>query len=230
MAGNKLRLMERRRDDPTELEQARIADQLIAAEQDERRRIALFLHDGPVQSLAGVSLMLDAALGQLEQEDLDEARGILEKALGRTRETITALRDLSFNLEPVALRDQGFEPAIRALAEHLGISNELHVELAVEDAERLTEQAQVALYQIIREAFHHAIRRGPPSHVAIGVEIRPDWRVEATVRDDAPGERRRASYDAIAQRARSLQGKVAVEAAEPRGTLVRIVLPPYAAG
>ncbi|MDX6504435.1 MAG: hypothetical protein QOE29_1560, partial [Gaiellaceae bacterium] len=39
-----------------ELEQARIADQLIAAEQDERRRIALFLHDGPVQNLAGIAL------------------------------------------------------------------------------------------------------------------------------------------------------------------------------
>jgi signal transduction histidine kinase len=37
-------------------------DRLIAAEQDERRRIALFLHDGPVQNLAGIALMLDAAL------------------------------------------------------------------------------------------------------------------------------------------------------------------------
>ena len=38
-------------------------DRLIAAEQDERRRLALFLHDGPVQSLSGISLMLDAVKG-----------------------------------------------------------------------------------------------------------------------------------------------------------------------
>ena len=35
---------------------------LVAAEQDERRRIALFLHDGPVQHLSGIALMLDAAI------------------------------------------------------------------------------------------------------------------------------------------------------------------------
>src|SRR5215813_1424736 len=81
------------------------AEQVLAAEQDERRRIALFLHDGPVQSLAGVALMLDASLDLVERGDLDEARSIIERALIRTRSTVGELRDLSFNLEPVVLRD-----------------------------------------------------------------------------------------------------------------------------
>jgi signal transduction histidine kinase len=221
--------MERRRDDPDELEQARISDQLVAAEQEERRRIALFLHDGPVQSLAGISLMLDAALAQMDGDGSEQAIPIVRNALDRTRDTIRALRDLSFNLEPVVLRDQGFAPAIMALAEHLGISNELQVELHVELAERLSEKAQVALYQIIREAFHHAIRRGPPTQVAIDIIERADHRIEAHIRDDAPGERRRTSYEAIAERARSLNGIVTVEEAEPTGTIVRVVLPPYVA-
>jgi signal transduction histidine kinase len=220
-------MVERRRDDPDDLEQARISDQLVAAEQEERRRIALFLHDGPVQSLAGISLMLDAALAQMDESE--QAASIVQNALERTRDTIRALRDLSFNLEPVVLRDQGFAPAIMALAEHLGISNELQVELHVDLAERLSEKAQVALYQIIREAFHHAIRRGPPTQVAIDIVERPDHRIEAHVRDDAPGERRRTSYEAIAERARSLNGIVTVEEAEPTGTIVRVVLPPYVA-
>src|SRR5712691_11376961 len=164
-------------EEATELEQARIADQLIAAEQEERRRIALFLHDGPVQSLAGISLMLDAAVAQIERSDAEQALPIVRSALDRTRDTIRALRDLSFNVEPVVLRDQGFAPAIMALAEHLGISNELKVELHVELAERLSEKAQVALYQIIREAFHHAIRRGPPKRVTIEIVERPDRRI-----------------------------------------------------
>ena len=42
-------------------------EEILAAEQDERRRIALFLHDGPVQSLAGVALMLDAAVNFLQR-------------------------------------------------------------------------------------------------------------------------------------------------------------------
>ena len=46
-------------------------DRLIAAEQDERRRIALFLHDGPVQNLAGIALMLDAALHSISTGKLE---------------------------------------------------------------------------------------------------------------------------------------------------------------
>ncbi|HET7043365.1 MAG TPA: histidine kinase, partial [Gaiellaceae bacterium] len=98
-------------------DRARLQDRLIAAEQDERRRIALFLHDGPVQNLAGIALMLDAVVASLEAERPDEAKEVLRRAAERQRLTIRELRDLSFALEPVVLRDQGFGPAIRELAE-----------------------------------------------------------------------------------------------------------------
>lgn len=212
-----------------ETERARLADQLIAAEQEERRRISLFLHDGPVQSLSGITLMLDAALHQLAAGNSEEAVPVIESALERQRSTIKELRDLSFNLEPVVLRDQGFEPAVNALAENVGISNEIHIELETGFADSLAERAQVVFYQIIREAFHQAIRRGPPTRVAVAVHELSDGRVELIVADNAPGERRRASYEVIDERARMLGGKVTVRAAEGGGTLVRVIVPPYAA-
>ena len=46
-------------------EHARLSDQLITAEQEERRRLALFLHDGPVQSMSGIALMLDAVVAAI---------------------------------------------------------------------------------------------------------------------------------------------------------------------
>src|SRR4051794_29072635 len=137
-------------------------DRLIAAEQDERRRIALFLHDGPVQNLSGIALMLDAAIHAIEDGRNDDAREIIGSALGRHRNTIRELRDLSFALEPVVLRDQGFGPALAALAEQLGTSHELRIDLDVDSAEELGEAAQVALYTIIRELLDQSIRRGPP--------------------------------------------------------------------
>src|SRR3989449_3849604 len=91
-----------------EAERSRLSDQLITAEQDERRRLANELHDGAVQSLSGVALMLDAATGAIESGRLDEASRVLDNALTRHRDTIRSLRDLSFSLEPVVLRDQGF--------------------------------------------------------------------------------------------------------------------------
>ena len=52
-----------------------LAEQVLAAEQDERRRIALFLHDGPVQSLAGVAPMLAGSLGLISGGEDDQTRG-----------------------------------------------------------------------------------------------------------------------------------------------------------
>src|SRR6266567_8189590 len=103
-------------------------DRLIAAEQDERRRIALFLHDGPVQNLSGIALMLDATLHSIETGKLEDATNVLARALDRQRATIRELRDLSFALEPVVLRDQGFEPALRELAEQTGTSNQIRID------------------------------------------------------------------------------------------------------
>jgi signal transduction histidine kinase len=207
-------------------EHARLSDQLITAEQEERRRIALFLHDGPVQSMSGIALMLDAVIAAVEGGRTEEAERVLGSALEKQRQTIRSLRDLSFELEPVVLRDQGFGPAVSALADQLGMANKIQIDLDVETAEDLTEHAQVAIFQIIREALHQAIRRGPPTRVTVRV-VEGDGVVEAEVADDAPGERRRASFDVIAERARSLSGEMTIEPVPDGGTSVRVLFPPY---
>jgi two-component system, NarL family, sensor kinase len=204
-------------------------DRLIAAEQDERRRIALFLHDGPVQNLAGIALMLDAALHSITVGKLEDAQSVLASALDRQRATIRELRDLSFALEPVVLRDQGFGAAINALAEQVGLAHELRVELDVAAGDRLGEQAQVALYTIIRESLELAIRRGPPTRIEVQICELEDGSVETCVADDAPGERRRRAFEAIEERVRQLHGTVSLDARPDGGTELRIVLPPYTA-
>jgi signal transduction histidine kinase len=212
-----------------EAERARLSDQLIIAEQEERRRLALFLHDGPMQSLSGISLMLDAAIDSLENGRLEEATGVLDSALQRHRDTIRSLRDLSFNIEPVVLRDQGFGPAVQAFAEQVGLSYEIQVDLDVDAADGLAENARVAIYQIIRDAVNQAIRRGPPTKIAISVAESDDGTVETVIADNGAGERRRASFEDIEERARTLSGRLDIEAGEDGGTAVRVVLPSYVA-
>ncbi len=210
-------------------ERARLQDRLIAAEQDERRRIALFLHDGPVQSLSGIALMLDAVAASIEAGRLDEAQRVLQSAAERQRTTIRELRDLSFALEPVVLRDQGFGAAIHALAEQLGIAHELRIELDVDAGDRLGEKAQVALYTIIRESLELAIRRGPRSQISVAIAELPDGSAETLVTDDGAGERRRRAFEAIEERVRQLHGTVSLDASAGGGTELRVVLPPYTA-
>jgi two-component system, NarL family, sensor kinase len=211
-----------------EHERARTADSLIAAEQEERRRLALALHDGPVQSLAGIALMLDAVLASVAEGRLDQAREVLEGALERQRETIRSLRDLSFALEPVILRDQGFEPAVQALADRLQVPGRTQIEVDLQEHD-LSEKAGVVLYQIVREAVHGALARGSVSRIAVRVAALDDGGVEAVVADDGVGERRRRSFDSIAERARTLNGELTIDSGDDGGTTVRVVLPAYTA-
>jgi signal transduction histidine kinase len=212
-----------------EADRARLSERLITAEQEERRRLAVYLHDTSVQSLSGITLMLDAAADFLRQGRADEAQSILDGVLDRQRSAIRGLRDLSFNLEPVVLRDQSLGTAVEALASQLGLEHQIKIEVDVTRAEQLAERAKAALYQIIREALHASIRRGPPPNVSVKVEELPDRSIELVIRDDAPGERRRATFEPIAERAHTLSGRLEVEADPEGGTTIRVRLPAYAA-
>jgi signal transduction histidine kinase len=202
-------------------------DRLIAAEQDERRRIALFLHDGPVQNLAGIALMLDAALHSITTGKLEDAQSVLSSALDRQRSTIRELRDLSFALEPVVLRDQGFGPALQALAEQVGTANRIRIDLDIAAAEEIGEAAQVATYTIIRELLDQAIRRGPPTTVKVSLKAMDDGGLKTCVTDNAEPERRRRSFEAIEERVKQLHGRIDVDV-DDEGTSVVVTLPPYA--
>ncbi|MGH2977609.1 MAG: sensor histidine kinase [Gaiellaceae bacterium] len=200
-----------------------LSDQVLAAEQDERRRIALFLHDGPVQSLAGVALMLDASLDLSRRGDHEQAREILDRALSRTRTTVGELRELSFNLEPVALRDHGFTAAVDALAQSRCREHGIEAALDVARIDVLGEQTQAALYQIVREALEEAIRRGPPSRFDVAATSDVPGTMRLTIRDDAPTERRRRALEVLGERARTLGATLTLDQDEG-GTTMSIEL------
>ncbi len=203
-------------------------EQLIAAEQDERRRLADYLHDSAVQSLSAIALMLDAGANAIEAGKLDAARDAVAKGALRLRETVRELRDLSFELEPVVLRDHGFGFAVEELFDRIRVEDGIRIDADVTAADALAKRAQAVLYQIIREALHESVRRGPPSSISIVVRDAGDGGVEVLISDDAPGERRRTVRTALQERARVLAGTVTVEDASDAGTTIRVMLPAYA--
>ena len=207
-------------------ESARLTEQLLTAEQDERRRLALFLHDGPVQTLSGVALMLDAVDHAIDDGKLEDARRVLHDALERHRDAIRSLRDLSFNLEPIVLRDRGIAAAVAALCEDVGLQSELQVDADVAAAEQLAGNVQVALYQIIREAMNSALqRRPPPTRVSITVARLDDGRYRTRIEDDGGEERRRSFFEVLTERARTLNGKISFEHDDVAGTRIVLDLP-----
>ena len=195
-----------------ETERALLSDQLITAEQDERRRLALFLHDGPVQSLSGIALMLDGGLargrGRTGSTRRTQVLGVGARAAAARRSARCATSRSTSSRSCCATRASGRPsgscPAARHVPQHPDRPRRRR-------GGAPAENAQVALYQIIREALHHAIRRGPPTRISVRRRRGLGRHVEAVISDDGAGERRRASFDAIAERARTINGRLSVE-------------------
>jgi len=220
------RLLEEARE--REMERSRLTERLITAEQDERRRLSLFLHDGPLQNMSGIALMHDAALAAMRDGRVEDAEHVIERSLEKERDTIRTLRDLSFAIEPLVLRDAGFHAAVRALGDGIEQTHRITVATDVEEGERLAEKAQVALYQIIRESVNQAVRRRP-YRIEVNVREHPGGGFEAEISDDGVLERRRAALEAIDERVKILNGRMTVETGARGGTVVRIVMPSYVA-
>jgi len=209
-------------------ERALIAERIFA-EQEERRRLAELLHDGPVQQLSAIAQMLDAGLAELAAGNAGRATEVVARGLALAREAARDLRGLCDDLEPRVLHQLGFAAAAAALARRMGSRHDVEIELDVEHAEELGENAAVALYQILREAVEQAVRRGTPSRIEIALRPTDAGGVELVVADDGPPERRAAVLEAFAERAATLNGRFSSEGRYPRGSTIRIDVPPAAA-
>jgi two-component system NarL family sensor kinase len=199
----------------------------LRAERDERRRLAELIHDGPVQHVAALTQMLDAAVHALDADDVQAGRTILARALEVSRETSSDLREIVTGIEPAALSRLGFEAAVSELLRRHAARRGVAVEMDVTAGDTLGDGARSGLYQIVREALDQAVRRGSPSLLSVTLTASSGG-VELTVHDDGGHERRRAVLDGLAERARELNGTFNVTRNDP-GTTIVVILPPTAA-
>jgi signal transduction histidine kinase len=199
----------------------------LRAERDERRRLAELIHDGPVQLVAAISQMLDAAHRALAEGDLAAGAPIVERALAVAREASVDLREIVSGIEPDSLRELGLAAAIRELSERLATRRGIEFQLDVTAGDNLGEGAQSGLYQIVRDSLDQAVRRGPPSRVMVSIREAAGG-IELRVEDDGARERREAVLGALAERASELNGSFSSETSDA-GTWVAVRLPPTAA-
>ncbi|HUF01778.1 MAG TPA: histidine kinase [Gaiellaceae bacterium] len=211
-----------------ETERALFAERILA-EQEERRRLAELLHDGPVQHLAAIAQMLDAGLAAVHEGDSERAVTILDRGLQLARGASRDLRSLCEDLEPKALRELGFAAAVGARARRVASANDVEIDLDLDHGDALGEHAQTALYQVAREAIDQAVHRGAPTRIEVTLRATASDGAELVVSDDGPPERRAAVLESLADRAASLGARFSSEARYPRGSTIRVELPPTAA-
>ncbi len=203
-----------------------LAERLLA-ERAERRRIAEQLHDGPVQHVAALCQMLDAAVQALEAEDSAAGVRLAARGLEVARDAAEELRSIVAGLEPVALHEVGLAAAVQELAERTAGRRGAVLDVRVDDDE-LGEGASSSIFQVVREALDQAIRRGPPTAITVTLARTPAGGVQLEISDDGAPERRQAVIDGLAERAAELNGTFDASR-EGRWTTIRLVLPPSAA-
>lgn len=213
-------------------ERRALVSALVLAQEQERRRIAEEIHDGPVQELVGVGLLLDALasdLGPAAPGAAEEA----EQAAAAAREAVRGLRRAIADLHPLVLERLGFAAAVRSMLERLGWS-EASADVQVAAAERLPEPQRTVAFRIVQEAVANATRHADARRV--GIRARDErGEVVIEVADDGRGfdpaaprtgpSEGHLGLAAIEERARLAGGALEVAAAPGRGTTVRLRLP-----
>lgn len=169
-------------------EQARVRliEQIIDAQEGERQRIARDLHDSTGQSLSAIIMGLEA-MEEIDASDGAQLTQRVERSMELARSALTDLRQLIFDLRPIALDDLGLVSALRAYADrHLG---EQGVKVTFETKgmrERLPSQLETTLFRVLQEAVNNVAKHAQATAVSIRL-LRTGDDFAAVVEDDGVG-------------------------------------------
>jgi two-component system NarL family sensor kinase len=156
----------------------------VAAQEEERRRVATEIHDGVTQQLISIWYRVQACERLLER-DLGAAREELEEAKSLIGEALNEARAAIYDLRPATLDDLGLVPAVEALARRT-FGPEVEVNVATDVAAPLPTHLETALYRICQELLNNARKHAAPSHVEINLKSEPG-EIRMIVIDDGKG-------------------------------------------
>ena len=208
-----------------ELQESR--QRLVAAREDDRRRLRRDLHDGLGPSMAGVALGIDVAIGQLEV-DAVEAHALLKEVKDEANAAVEEIRRIAYGLRPPALDELGLEGALAQAADRLTRGrSELAIEIRSDgDVRALGAATEVAAYRIVVEAMTNAARHACARNVC--VRLSADRSLALEISDDGVGIAVDASsgvgLTSMRERAAELGGTLEIVSAAG-GTRVSAVLP-----
>lgn len=211
---------------------------IIVAQEEERRRIAREMHDGPAQSMASLALSTDIAERMLAKGEL----GVVKEELGELKRNIRTeleeIRKIIFNLRPMALDDLGLVPTIRKYTQDFEEKSKIRTKLELRGRERrLASAMEVALFRLVQESLTNVAKHSQASHVTVEISFQEENIVRVSVEDNGQGfevaewqaklKTDGTSFGLVGmkERVELLEGAFGIDAKKGAGTKITIEVP-----
>ncbi len=211
-----------------------LAPRIIQAQEEERRRVAREIHDGPAQSMANV-VMRSEVCERLLETDQPAARRELQELREIVKLSLQDVRRIIFDLRPMALDDLGLVPALSRYLEKLKERYDVPVEVKCKGAQcRLNPLIEVAVFRVVQEAVQNAVKHANAKKIGVKLELEPQH-IIAVVEDNGIGfdceeylrQPRENSYGLVGMKERLeiLGGQLSIKSNPGNGTEVLAILP-----
>ncbi|WP_306903030.1 sensor histidine kinase [Arthrobacter pascens] len=201
-------------------------ERLVAAQDDERKRLERDLHDGIQQNVVAQIAGLRLARNRLQRGQLtaDELAALQDQA----RETLTDLRELAHGIHPPVLSDNGLVAAIESSVGKFPIPLTVDADDHLR-AERFPEDVETTAYYVVREALANTAKHANASLASVQL-VQDDGHLRIAISDDGCGMGGPAPVSSgglanIRDRVAALRGSVNVMDNDPSGTRVVVELP-----
>ncbi|RCW44827.1 sensor histidine kinase [Paenibacillus prosopidis] len=209
---------------------------IILAQEEERKRIAREIHDGPAQSLANIVLRTEIAERMLIKQEFVMVQEELVDLKGQVRSGLEEIRKIIFNLRPMALDDLGLVPTLRKFTQDFEEKTKIHTIFELVGKEvRMPSAMEAAIYRLVQEAFTNAYKHASASHVMLEINYQPA-RISLIIQDNGIGfhcevieqaASRNANFGLVGMRERVelIEGRMDIDSNPGSGTKIIIDIP-----
>jgi len=204
--------------------------QLIEGQEEERKRLAREIHDGPAQVLANAAMQLDF-VGQLLQKDRPNAMSELTLLRGVMRESLGEVRRFMFNLQPKMLVEHGLVPTLQHYCADFANQYNLKIDINLPDLTGLlTPNQELATFRVIQEALQNVQKHANATEVVISCSREPDGKILVSITDNGRGfdpeaiEKRGTGLVGMHERAELIGGKLKINSRPGYRTEIRLII------
>jgi signal transduction histidine kinase len=195
---------------------------------EERQRLGRELHDSVTQSLYGISLYAQAATGQININQLEQAAQYLDDIQNTAQESLADMRLLIYELKPPVLEKEGLVSALQNRLNSVEDRARIKYSLRSALTGRLPSNMEDGLYQIAREALNNIIKHAQAKNISIYIGSSPQV-VSMEISDDGVGFEPAAVRCAgrlglvnMQERARAQDWNLDIRSSPGNGTQVRV--------